>query len=61
MQNISLNFLYNSFQSSNFAFVYFSFLKIQFYPIKITLSTSVNFLKKKILENIFWSLIDFLN
>ena len=59
MQNISFKFIYNSFQSSNFAFVHFSPLSFKFIQLKPFHQLLLKFFEKNNLENIFQSLIEF--
>ena len=59
MQNSSSKFLQNSLQSFNFTFVYFSSLIFQFIQLRFFRQILLKNFKKKNLENIFQSLIEF--
>ena len=59
MQNLSSKFLQNSLQSFNFTFVYFSSLIFQFIQLRFFRQILLKNYKKKNLENIFQSLIEF--
>ena len=59
MQNSSSKFLQNSLQSFNFTFVYFSSLIFWFIQLRFFRQILLKNFKKKNLENIFQSLIEF--
>ena len=59
MQNLSSKFLQNSLQSFNFTFVYFSSLIFRFIQLRFFRQILLKNFKKKNLENIFQSLIEF--